>query len=471
GLTVGSGIKVTNTSSNPTLYLEDESGDSTPFVIDASGNVGIGTMGPNYALDVRKSVSSGFSVGTGGDAGRIWTEYKNAGPGIIMYDYDDVGGGIYFRESPTTDDENNPEYEAFIVGKRGNVGIGTTAPNQKLEVNGTAQATTFYASNGISTYDTSVAANTIETGTLCLGNGTNCRSTWPGDIFGGDGSDGPLNVTADTTIDLGGKAYFEKNYTSINISSGATLSFTNPNDNGTIIVLKSQGDVNIGGTINVNGLGGKGGNGAGTNCYSGGGKTTAGAGGGYFGSGAIAPSAGCQSSHNEYVGGPGGGNKTKGSLGSWGGDCGYNSLADRGAGGSALLPLGVGLNIPLPGGGGAGGALATQCGPGSSCVHKDDASGGGRGGGALKIECGGVLTFTGSIFANGQNGEDIAGDTQYNAAGGGGAGGSVWIQYKTLNTNTGTVEVNGGAGGQITTGGGANGGNGAPGQFLIEKYE
>ena len=31
----------------------------------------------------------------------------------------------------------------------------------------------------LSTYDETVSDNTIETGTLCLGNGTNCQSDWP----------------------------------------------------------------------------------------------------------------------------------------------------------------------------------------------------------------------------------------------------------------------------------------------------
>jgi hypothetical protein len=107
-----------------------------------TGNVGIGTTNPGAKLDIPVGLTTpALRLGPGGDSGRIWTEYKNYGPAIIMYDYDDVGGGIYFRESPTTNDENNPEYEAFIVGRRGNVGIGITNPNYKLDVSGDIHAT------------------------------------------------------------------------------------------------------------------------------------------------------------------------------------------------------------------------------------------------------------------------------------------------------------------------------------------
>jgi len=37
--------------------------------------------------------------------------------------------------------------------------------------------------NALSTFDTAVSDNTIETGTLCLGNGINCESEWPSGEF------------------------------------------------------------------------------------------------------------------------------------------------------------------------------------------------------------------------------------------------------------------------------------------------
>ena len=86
--------------------------------------------------------------------------------------------------------------------------------------------------------------------------GTNQYATFASLKFGGNGTDGVLNVTSGTTtINLGGAAVVVKNYTSMSISVGATVNFSNPNAGGTIIILKSQGNVNIAGTLNASGMG------------------------------------------------------------------------------------------------------------------------------------------------------------------------------------------------------------------------
>ncbi|MBI3887537.1 hypothetical protein HY310_00525, partial [Candidatus Microgenomates bacterium] len=62
--------------------------------------------------------------------------------------------------------------------------------------------------------------------------------------FGGTGANGALVITSGTTtINLGGLAVFTKNYTSISITGTGKLAFSNPHTNGTIIILKSQGNV------------------------------------------------------------------------------------------------------------------------------------------------------------------------------------------------------------------------------------
>jgi hypothetical protein len=59
-LTIGTqGLKITNTGNQPTLYLEDKSGDTTPFIIDSAGKVGIGTTNPTERLDVEGNIAVG----------------------------------------------------------------------------------------------------------------------------------------------------------------------------------------------------------------------------------------------------------------------------------------------------------------------------------------------------------------------------------------------------------------------------
>ncbi|MDA2921394.1 hypothetical protein MYX76_18200, partial [Desulfobacterota bacterium AH_259_B03_O07] len=49
-------LSLENTGSSPTVYISDELNDTSPFVIDASGNVGIGTVSPGAPLQVTGNV-------------------------------------------------------------------------------------------------------------------------------------------------------------------------------------------------------------------------------------------------------------------------------------------------------------------------------------------------------------------------------------------------------------------------------
>lgn len=139
--------------------------------IDAAGNVGIGLTNPGEKLEIagnlnvsgtisgQNLVASGdMRLRGGGDSGRIWSGYEDGGPTLFFYDQDDIGGALAFRESPKGNDETKPEYEVKIVGKRGNIGIGTTNPGEKLEVAGNLKVTGSIAGN--------IHASQVNSGTL-----------------------------------------------------------------------------------------------------------------------------------------------------------------------------------------------------------------------------------------------------------------------------------------------------------------
>lgn len=105
------------------------------FRIDGTGNVGIGTSSPAERLDVNGTIKGGTSSGvtllmadnsairntaTGGN-----TMYFDSGVGAGS-----TGGDFNFRAAASYTSR------LYINGNTGNVGIGTTSPSQKLDVNG-----------------------------------------------------------------------------------------------------------------------------------------------------------------------------------------------------------------------------------------------------------------------------------------------------------------------------------------------
>jgi hypothetical protein len=86
---VGVSLLMMGTVAPPVYGQEWESSGGNVYYND--GNVGVGTTGPSYDLEIQQHVNRGFSVGLGGDNGRIWTEYTNNGPTLVFYDRDDRG--------------------------------------------------------------------------------------------------------------------------------------------------------------------------------------------------------------------------------------------------------------------------------------------------------------------------------------------------------------------------------------------
>lgn len=275
-------------------------------------------------------------------------------------------------------------------------------------------------------------------------------------IFGGTGVDGALNVTSGTTtLDLSTKT--EWNYTSVNIASGAGLTFSNATAS-TVPIIKVQGNFNNSGIITTKGLGAAGGSGGAVSTYDG---AATGTRTGTFFVDNTRPDAGAKAyGAVTTAGGAGGVASLKNSTYF------YPSAALNGSGGGGGGG-GTPANVGTPGAGGAGGAGSL----------------------GLYLEVAGTYTQSGIINLNGgagTAGSNCPGDGSHSwtsgcgGGGGGGGAGSLVVKYGVELAYTGTTTVTGGTAGsggsKTNTGGsggspvmGAAGGGGAGGPTSFES--
>lgn len=182
-------LSITNSGSSNSLLVRDENTDSTPFVIDGSGKVGIGSPSPTYKVDVRGSDEDlllnvqnnsstaarnpgirihNYNGGFGG--GPIVTGVASRGsvalPGLVQsgdsllilqgrgaydasYNYG-TGAQIQFQATEsfasgqygskiifqTAQNDGSSLNERMVIDNNGEVGIGISNPNGKLDVKG-----------------------------------------------------------------------------------------------------------------------------------------------------------------------------------------------------------------------------------------------------------------------------------------------------------------------------------------------
>jgi hypothetical protein len=103
---------------------------ATAMTIVDDGNVGIGTTSPDYKLELEDSGNVFISLKSSNttDAGVVFGDADAAARGGIIYDNND--NYLAFRTNDNT--------ERMRIDSGGAVGIGTTTPERKLDVNGAA---------------------------------------------------------------------------------------------------------------------------------------------------------------------------------------------------------------------------------------------------------------------------------------------------------------------------------------------
>ncbi|MBI5908634.1 MAG: hypothetical protein HY848_01565 [Betaproteobacteria bacterium] len=292
---------------------------------------------------------------------------------------------------------------------------------------------------------------------------------------GSTGADGAYSPTVSTAVQLPPGGIF--NFTSVNIPTGVTVTFTKNTANTPVVIL-ATGDVVIAGTLNISGADapgtGSGGDGvsgddgqpgnSGPGGFSGGRGGLPGplasagtAGGTGLGSGGGGPGINTNASQLAYGGG--GGGFGTGGENNRGFALGYTtSLGNTGGLGGGVY--GSDQILPLVGGSGGGGGTGGVTYAGS---------GGGGGGGAILIAASGTVNISGSLLANGGAGGQARGGAT-NVAGGGGGGGSggaIRIIATTLSGN-GTISANGGSFGDNPDQPAQRGGNGGAGRIRLE---
>ena len=128
GLTVSASssntiVKITQTGSGNALLVEDEaSTDSSPFVINAAGNVGIGLTSPTALLEIQDNTNTANLVIGGSGSANVMKVGVASGDSLAFY-------------------ANTSEIMRITSG--GSIGIGNSSPTTILDVTGTVTATAF----------------------------------------------------------------------------------------------------------------------------------------------------------------------------------------------------------------------------------------------------------------------------------------------------------------------------------------
>ena len=165
-------LLITQTGTGNALLVEDSANpDATPFVIDASGNVGIGTSSPDAVLTVNTIASFGAGAA--------------ALPSIAAKG--DLNTGLWFPAADTIAASTGGS-ERLRIDSSGNVGIGTSSPGAKLSIVPSQANANISLGNTLE----GLAPGTTNGGAIYFGLGVTSASTPTGGIEASWGTSGAV---------------------------------------------------------------------------------------------------------------------------------------------------------------------------------------------------------------------------------------------------------------------------------------
>lgn len=164
-LEIGNALRLDNneiiTNTNAILYINNDNGgdvsmDGSTFRMDASANrVGIGDTAPTAKLEIGDADGQSLmlsrqdgtvsaneqlgGIGFDGSDGNTPSDIRESSASIIAFASEahsstDKGGHLTFWTSPTDQDDNTDGFERMRIEESGEVGIGTTTPAAKLQI-------------------------------------------------------------------------------------------------------------------------------------------------------------------------------------------------------------------------------------------------------------------------------------------------------------------------------------------------